>query len=200
MTNRAELRTLAINAMLAVGSLAQNNIFQYAWPVNLKTNPAVLVNWGRETKISNGREVANFTTTFTLRLDVKVQDVTMAEATRKLDLLVGQIQKAILTNYALNQKLQQFPVIDAINTTDSNSEFFISTAIIDIGMEFFELYQPCDFPDLETITIDVDLQNIFDPNGTYPNPPFPNSVTPAPRTTGPDGRSEGYLEIDNLNE
>lgn len=200
MTNRAELRDLAIDAIISSGCIAQNNVFQYAWPSNLDVNPAVLVNWGREVKISNGREVPNFTTTYTMRLDVKVTDTTMAESNRKLDVLVGQVMRAVLTDYELNKKLQQFPVVEATNITDSNSEFFIAEAIIDIGMEYFEIYNPCIETELETVTIDVDLKNIYDAVATYPDPLFPNSVVPAPRTTGPDGRAEGYLEINNLNE
>ena len=68
------------------------------------------------------------------------------------------------------------------------------------GLEFFELYEPNAPIDLQTITLNVDLQNIFDATGTYSNPPFPAAVVPAPRTTGPDGRDEGYVEADNLNE
>lgn len=39
-------------------------------------------------------------------------------------------------------------------------------------------------------TITVDLTNVFDPLGTYANPPFPGSVNAAPRAEGPDGRAE----------
>ncbi len=49
--------------------------------------------------------------------------------------------------------------------------------------------------DVTTLTVDTDLTNIFDPTGTYPNPPFPSAVTPEPRTSGPDGRAEGGLSF-----
>ena len=37
---------------------------------------------------------------------------------------------------------------------------------------------------------------IEEESGTYTGSPFPGSVTAAPRTTGPDGRDEGALQID----
>jgi hypothetical protein len=156
-----------------------------------------LFNWGREVKISNGRTVPNFTTTFTLRADVRVQDVTMYDAHTKLKQLVGQIQQAVLTNYALLSVIQQVSHIDCVNSTDSTSEFFVAHANLEFGMEFFELYEPNAIP-LDMVTISVDLQNIFDANGTYIDPLFPNSANPAPRSLGPDGRLEGYVQADNL--
>ena len=195
---RAIFRTLAIDALKNASTLAGENVFLYAWPTNIRTNPAILVNWGRDTKMSNGREVPNFTSTFTLRLDVRVQDVDMPTASEKLDILLSQIEQAILTDYSLNEKLQQFPHFDTVNTTDSESENFIATAICDIGMETFEIFEPT-LPDgLKTVTLNVDLQNVFDSQATYQSAPFPQEVVPAPRNKGPDGRNEGYVEADNL--
>jgi hypothetical protein len=197
-TNRAQLRDLSIAALLNGGTLAGSNVFLYAWPTNEKTSPAILVNWSRESKISGAKTVANFNTTFVLRLDVRVVDVTMAAANAKLDTLVGQIQQVILTDPTITPLLQEFPAVDCVNITDADSEFFIASAILEIHMSYFEVYQPQALP-LSTITVSVDLQNIFDPSGTYTDPLFPNAGTPAPRTTGPDSRLEGYVEADNLN-
>jgi hypothetical protein len=197
---RAIFRTLAIDALRQANTLAGQNVFVYAWPTNSRTNPAILVNWGRDTKISNGREVPNFTSTFTLRLELKVQAVNMEEARNQLDVLLSQVEQAILTNYKLNVLLQHFPHFDTIDTTDSDSENFVASAICDIAMETFEIFQPVDPPDLEDISVNVDLINRFDATGTYPHAPFPEAVPSAPRTTGPDGRNEGYVRNDKLNE
>ena len=92
----------------------------------------------------------------------------------------------------------QFPHIETTNLTDSNSEFFVALATCDIGMETFEIFEPFVGTPFDTVTVTVDLQNIFDPTGTYVDPLFPGSGTPAPRTVGPDQRREGYIELDNL--
>ncbi len=49
---------------------------------------------------------------------------------------------------------------------------------------------------LEGIDVTVDTVEPSDKTGTYPDPAFPDSVNPAPRTEGPDGRAEGTLQID----
>ena len=202
MLLRSTFRQLAIDALLAANTLAGENVFLYAWPTNTAKNPAIVVNWGRDVKISNSRTTPNFTSTFTLRLDVRVEDTTMETASAKLDILLGQIEKAILANYALNQKLQQFSHFETINITDSDSEFFIAQAVCDIGMETFELFSPDPdvLPTLNEVTVAVDLINKYDPSATYQNPLFPSSVVPAPRSEGPDGRLEGYIDIKNLND
>ena len=58
----------------------------------------------------------------------------------------------------------------------------------------------CPLPDpvpsaFQEAQIHLDTTTPFDASGTYPNPPFPDAVQPAPRTSGPDGRAEGGLDI-----
>lgn len=80
---------------------------------------------------------------------------------------------------------------------------------------------PGNYPDLLQLLINIDTIRPFDPGAStagapntvgaavgdplvgsvpatpanYPNPPFPGSVTGAPRESGPDGRNEGTLLI-----
>jgi hypothetical protein len=45
------------------------------------------------------------------------------------------------------------------------------------------------------VNLHADLISQFDPLGVYGALLFPDAVQPAPRTAGPDGRDEGYVEI-----
>lgn len=199
-TNSNQLTALTIQAIAQANTLAGTNVYLYAWPTNTMKNPAILFNWARETKLSNSKTVPNFTTTFVLRADIRVEDVTMYDAHTKLKQIIGQVEQAVLTNYTINSLIQQFPHIDITNGTESESEFFVAHAIMDIAFEFFQLYEPNAGVPLDTVTISVDLQNIFDATGTYVDPLFPGSGTPAPRTVGPDQRLEGFVRADNLND
>lgn len=70
--------------------------------------------------------------------------------------------------------------------------------LMHIEVEFYqgpEAFFPIVAVPLDSIGLHVDTAQPFDPNGTYANPPFPASVHPAPRTSGPDGRDEGALNI-----
>lgn len=49
---------------------------------------------------------------------------------------------------------------------------------------------------LDGVSVTSDLHNVFDPTGTYADPLFPDSITPAPRDVGPDGRAEGGLSFE----
>lgn len=83
------------------------------------------------------------------------------------------------------------------------------------------LINPGNYPAFSEVVINADTASPFDPGQgvaftyfdvtgsvaaalavvtpgsaeVYPDPPFPASVVPAPRTTGPDGRNEGTLQI-----
>jgi len=97
---------------------------------------------------------------------------------------------------------------------DGEGEQHLGELTVDVGMEFYQ--GPEDFYPLEGEVIEppfdavnaamvqpivpltefnvtTDLVNVADPTGTYPDAPFPDVVTPAPRTAGPDGRAEGGL-------
>lgn len=57
---------------------------------------------------------------------------------------------------------------------------------------------PADAPavvDVKSLAIDLDLVNVVDKLGRYSNPLFPDSVKPAPRLQGPDGRIEGQVVV-----
>lgn len=200
MLTRSKLRTLAIDALKAAPTLAGNAVFIYDWPTNIRQTPiAILVNHDYDVKISNSRTVPNFTSTPELILDLRCEDVTVEKARWKLDTLLDQVEQVIFTNYAIVKAIQQFSHVETKSQITSESDYHVASALMRIGMETFEIYQPTGIP-IKEMTVSVDLQNIFDPTGTYVDPLFPGSGTPAPRTTGPDERLEGYVQKSNLDE
>lgn len=199
MLTRVRLRIIALNALIAAETDAGKNVYEYDWPTNELTMPAILVNWDRERKASNGRTQPNFTTMASLILDVRLEATDVKTARKKLDNLLWQIEQAILTSYELRKEVQQFPFVETESNVDSTSGKHVAHATVTFAMEFFEdqnQYPAIPAVPLKEIDIDVDLVNRFDPTGTYPDPDFPGSVVPAPRTQGPDGRNEGKLVIE----
>ena len=76
----------------------------------------------------------------------------------------------------------------------ADGETHIGGLQIELGVTMYETFYPDVTAVLEEIDLTADLVNVADPTGTYPNPPFPDAVVPAPRTAGPDGRAEGFVK------
>jgi len=198
MLTRVRLRKLALAALLAADTDAKKNCYEYDWPVGEEKLPAVLINWETEHKTSMSRAQPNFTTVATLRLLIRLMANTKAQVREATDRLVWQVEQALLTNYNLRLEVQQFVFVTTTGDIDSNTGKHIAEYRMDIGLEFFEdqnQYPAIPSTPLTQINATLDALNRFDPTGTYPDPPFPDSVKPAPRTEGPDGRSEGTLVI-----
>jgi len=205
MTTSADLRLLAAAALKGATDAGQNVFTAMDWPTWSGSYPLLYLHTPAEDKESLGRQGGpQFTVTLTLQVSGRVQVENLedqsgvAEATVKLEALQRQIEIALINNPALMGQLQQFPFVRTEMKTDGTGDQNLGEIVMNIGLEFYqgpEDFYPIPIVPLEQITVDVDTTNVFDPTGTYADPPFPGSVTPAPRTEGPDGRSEGGLDI-----
>ncbi|MCP1376043.1 hypothetical protein [Dyella lutea] len=205
MTTSSDLRLLAA-AILKNATDAGTNVFAARdWPTWKGGYPVLYLHTPVEEKESLGPNGApQFTVTSTLRISARVQKPTAADgsgaaaAVVALEVIQRQIEVALINNPELMNQLQQFPFIRTEMKVDDDGDQNIAELVVDVGMEFYqgpEDFYPVDAVQLEQITVDADLTNVADPQGTYANPPFPQSVNPAPRTSGPDGRAEGGLDI-----
>ena len=183
------------------------------WPTDPRLGAAIQV--GREIheeKMSTLRGQPAFTTTVHITVDGRVASNTGFGALSAIQCLADNIEQAIITDFKINSQIQQFSSVRSTQTIDSNSEYHVAQVAIAFALEFFQSMADYDTtsqgtvpsPNLDVLTISQDAINIFDATGTYSGTSvtelFPNSVVPAPRTTGGDGRDEGYLQFDNLQE
>lgn len=205
MMDQTQIRTLAVAALLAADTSAGSNVFPN---FDLPTFPqpaAIYVYIPGDRKESMGRTIPEFTTVVTLAVVCKLAGTDPGALTTAVDTLRQQVLAAILTNYDLVSGIQQFANVDTRVEYSSDGRQHIAQIQIHFDIEFPELFDPyTQAPaaaqsvavDLNVIDVNVDLQNVFDPTGTYADPPFPAAVVSAPRTSGPDGRNEGTLSID----
>jgi hypothetical protein len=206
MTQSADLRAAAKAQLIGktdAGSNVYSPLDRPTWSGNY---PVLFLSTPEENKESLGPNGApQFEVTMTLRVVARVQqnqqkdDAGAAAAMAALESLQQQIEVALINNPAIMGLIEEYPFVRATNTITGEGESQLGELVMDIGLKFYQ--GPEDFyqiqtEELEEITIDGDLQNVFDPNGMYPNPPFPASVTPAPRTQGPDGRAEVGADIE----
>lgn len=206
MMYRTQLLQIMTAALKAANTLAGTNIYAPGdWPTDPQQGPAIQV--GRqisENKISTVRGQPAFTTTAMITVDGRLAKTTGEDALTAIEILGDQIMQAILTSESLNRLLQQFSGVETAQEIDSSTGFHIAQITVRFALEFFEsqeeFYMPVNPVAVEGIDVAVDSKNIFDPSGTYSGTPvtdnFPDAVVPAPRTEGPDGRTEGYIKVD----
>ena len=120
------------------------------WPTATPLLPNIRLAMPRESKASLGRNQPQFTTTATLAFHVRCQGATSALAEAALEVLCGQIEAVILTNQEA-LRLQQFSTVDTDARTSSEGETPIAEAMIQVGCEFYERFNPAPGIPLEQI-------------------------------------------------
>lgn len=224
MTTTSELRQITAQALKGKTTAGDNVFAARTWPTWNGSYPILWLHSPEEEKESLGcLGGPQFTVTATIRISARLQlkalpkNAAAGAMILALETLQRQIEMALINFPPLMERLQQFPFIRSKMDEDGEGEQHLGELTMDVGMEFYQ--GPEDFYPLEGEVIEppfdpvgaavvqpivpltefnvtTDLVNVADPAGTYPDPPFPNAVTPAPRTAGPDGRAEGGLSFD----
>ena len=138
MLERVRLRKIALQAIIDAATLAGPNVYEYDWPTGEQKSPAILFNKDSEVKRSMGRYQPNFTTIATLEFDVRLFANSKEKAHKEIDLLLWQIDQAILTNYYLRKDTQQFIFVNSDGHIDSTTGKHIAHYTVAYGLEFFE--------------------------------------------------------------
>jgi hypothetical protein len=194
-TGRAEMRKMVVCA-LQDAQAAPTIQSPGDWSMPPAKLPAILVRCGDEQKLSTG---ANGETQFNTDLVIEVRGIvsgpTPETAQDALDELGATIEDVLLRNVAIRAKTQDFPTIATATEIKPDGRVHFGAVSIAVHFQIYEAFDPDVETTLERMTVTADLRNVFDANGTYPNPPFPDAVQPAPRTSGPDGRAEAGFDI-----
>lgn len=208
MSARRQFR-LAIVAELRTKIPGVNVMSPGDWPTPPEKLPALLVNVPTEQKQSVNRGMAEFTTTCSIVVQGQVSATTGEAAQDAIEDLVYRTEEAILRGYWIVGMGQQFTTVQTEVECKADGNWHLAGFRMTFNAETFESFDPtADTPaasqwppadpvisPFTEVQLHVDTAAPFDANGTYPDSPFPSSVQPAPRTSGPDGRDEGALDI-----
>jgi hypothetical protein len=164
--------------------------------------PAILMRSAGDRKESLMRGPPEFTTTVSIEIEARVEAERPEDAQDLLEGLCYAIECAVLTNYALTVLIQQVSSVDTKLEITSDGRRHLGGAFMTFAFEVVEVFdpltqspvQPVAVP-LQEIQLHNDMVGTFDATGTYANSAFPGAAKPAPRTSGPDGRDEGALDI-----
>ncbi|MFM0135094.1 hypothetical protein [Caballeronia grimmiae] len=158
--------------------------------------PAIKLRQAKERKESNGRNgQTSFTTIAAFEIKAELQANSGPAALLAAETLGAQIEEAIFKSIPLRRLAQNFAFCDTETDVTADGAPHVAGLSILLGIEFMETFVPDIDTQLLQMDLTADLTNVADLSGTYPNPPFPDAVTPAPRTQGPDGRAEGAVTV-----
>lgn len=196
-----QLRQLTQQAIIAAQTTAFNRVYS---PRDYKLwdgiYPCVQVKTPQQQRQSLGKSGSpNFNTTVSVVIIGTVQADTEDEAEEQLEVLENQIEKAVITNFEILNVIEQFETIQTEQIVTSEGSQHIGQVQLVFNMQSYEEFDPTSEIALESIdqfNIHIDTIYPYDATGTYTDPAFPDSVQPAPRARGTDGRDEGYLEVD----
>jgi hypothetical protein len=196
---RRLLRTTAQNVISAITGVIVDSPGD--WDTQPNRLPNIKLRAPGDRKVSVARTLPEFTTTVVLEMEVTVAGETAEEAQDALEDLGSKVEDAFFGAQPLVKLCQQFPTVQTTVKISGEGRSHFGRAHMLIECEVFEAFDPtiinpADYPALQQMGVHVDTARPFDADGTYANPPFPDAVPPAPRSTGPDGRDEGSLELD----
>ncbi len=213
MLARRQLRLAVVAAIQGIQSAAGIVTIDSPgdWSTPPEKMPAVLIRVGKERKESVGRTIPEFNTTTLVEIEARLEEPTAAAAQDAIEALGYAIENAVLKNYNVVGMVQQFSSIDTDTEISADGRKQIGAFKMEIFCEMFEAFDPelsdpaaTTWPptppvtsSLTSVGLHADLVNVYDQSGTYtPSadaPPY--TPVPAPRTSGPDGRDEGSLDI-----
>lgn len=170
----------------------------------------ILVRCGDETKAGKGPNIPAFDTDCIIEVEARLKSVDRVDLQDQIEALGYTIENILLTDYSLGLAVQQFTSIHTRTEITSEGREQLAGLFMAFGMQAYEVFDAASVPPaattwplvasplvpLKTIGLMMDLQNVFDPNGTYLGAEFPDSVVPAPRSYGPDGRVEAGFTLD----
>lgn len=201
MTARRQVR-LAVLAALQGANLGCTIASPGDWETPSTKLPSILMRCVGDRKTSTMAGQITFTTTVLLDIEARVEANSGEAAQDALEALSHAIECAVITNYQVNQIVQKFAAIDAVIEVTAEGKRHVGGVMMTFMVEVYEAFDPVYqspiqpvLSDLLEVGIHNDMLGTFDPAGTYHADVFPLAATPAPRTTGPDGRDEGALDI-----
>lgn len=169
--------------------------------------PVILVKTPDERKDSvtlNGPPT--FNTICYVQVEAKLLETTAERAQDRIEFLGFLIENAVLRDVKMQEVVQKFDSVETKTEVNAEGEAHLGAITVTFGFQVFELFTPDEaltwnnITDLAQLFLTLDTAWPFDKDGTYPITFYQDEVPDSPRTSGPDGRAEGTLVIDNTTE
>lgn len=196
-----------MQATLLNATRAGINVFVgRTWPVRLGEIPVLIVDpLYDERRESQGRAAPEFRTFTTIRLRCRVSakgqvdDAGGLECRDQLEYIKREIELALINATPIMKLIEGFSGIETAFRLSTEGEQNFGELVMAVSVSFVEGpedFAPIDTAPLKEMKLYTDFRSPFSPTGTYAETPF--SANPPPRTSGPDGRIEGGVDLTNL--
>jgi len=193
-TGRAQFRAMLLSILTTISGVTVYSPGD--WNLTAPKLPAIKLRQGKDHKESLGDiGETQFKTTSFFEIRLEVSAKSGEAALLSLETYGALIEEAIFKSIPLRSITQDFPICSTETDVTADGALHFGGLSIQLGIQYPEVFDPDVNTTLQRMTIDADLVNVVDKQGTYPDAPFPDAVQPAPRTEGPDGRAEGGLDI-----
>jgi len=213
MIGRRQLRLAVVGALQSAGLSVNGTPVQQEspgdWDIPEEQLAMVTVRTTDETKQAQTSGQANFTTTCSVVVRAVLANETAEKAQDDIEGLWYAVEFAMLTNFSIVNAVQRISSVRSTLEVKADGARQLAGMVGVFELEYFEAFDAMQPPPAPTpwpkdpptpapmtdVSLTGDLVNVFDPSGNYPGAPFPAAVQPAPRTSGPDGRTEVGLSI-----
>ena len=196
MLARRQIRLAALAALTGASFTGVTIESPGDWSTPPEALPAILLRATDDRKESITKGQPEFTTTVSIEIDARVGATDPSAAQDAIEAICYSIEMALMTNYALISIVNQVASVDTKMEISSDGKIHFGGARMTVNFEVPEMFDPFETtppPALTSFGLHFDAGAPFDATGTYSNLLFPG--LPAPRTSGPDGRDEGALDI-----
>jgi hypothetical protein len=206
-----QLRTVAVQLLIAANTLAGSRVYPTrAAPVTNPELPILLV----YTPECVGQAVGTagqprLRTIQTLVVEAKTASVDEMQCGIDLDALMDPILDALLCDVTFRgmadewghlriERVESIRTHTTVLPTEESGDRIIGRGLHIIGLQTTVTYPQRGGVPLSQITVTEDIVNVASPTGTFTDDAqagFNVQPTPAPRTSGPDGRAESSFTI-----
>lgn len=202
---RRAVRLAALQALKVLEATGDAKVLNSpgVWAVQADPKPSVLLRVARSGKEPMSKSTSNFTTVVLVEIETKLTAASAELAQEAIEKIDALVEQALLTNVAFVRASQQI-TIETETEVKADTRNHVAGTVMLLRCELVETFDPIldapaslqpTAPLLEGVDLHADLAGNFDPHGIYGDVLFPNAVQPAPRSSGPDGRDEGGLQI-----
>lgn len=194
-------------------TIAQGRVYMpMDWPTQDADAPILKIQFLEEDKESKGNAGIQFDTAATIEVIGEVsRDATVGDSSKTdaglvltaLGLFAREVELVVIgdpvlfggAQVGLIQQLRSVKTRYANTAAGAKHRGAFSMTFEFVFYQGTEDFRQPPTTDIERFHIYADLINVADPSGTY-TPPMTYVPTPAPRTSGPDGRVEGEVDVE----
>jgi hypothetical protein len=155
--SRKQLELLAIQTIVGAKTVAYDRVYSpRPWPARADLFPMVIIQAPHDRKVALGRGINQFNTMIRLVVIGRVVGSSQEQVQSDLDLLLGQIEEALLCTNSFSNSIQQFSTIETQAAVNADGRDFVGEGGLAIECEVYQVFEPVGVP---LVGVDMTITN-----------------------------------------